>query len=199
MWEGKSRTVARLPILLGWLCVLPAWCTPRPIPADLIRSTVVSFLQSQEGPALSPEARLTCSEPPTAKRDPVQLRVLKMEWDRRQQSLQLRMSCTDSACLDFLVHVDLPPSERDAWRARFASVDARRAISSREVPAPGPVLVKRGQPATLVIQDREMSLTMPVICGEPGVLGARIRVFDRRTHRALYGEVVGKGMLHGEW
>jgi Chaperone for flagella basal body P-ring formation len=120
-----------------------------------------------------------------------------MEWDNRQQAVQARLRCSSRAsCAPFLVRVVLTPSFSDHWRDELSS---RSALNSIAMPTTTsispPPLTTRGKPATLILEDRGMRISVPVVCLEPGVLNQRIRVFDKQSRHVFLAEIVGAGLL----
>ena len=197
MSDGKQLRIALLVIIAMCWPVTSAWCVSWPVEQDAVRKAISGFLRTQGWDDLPQAARLLLPEPLSTKERQPQLQVTSLEWDYRQQALQFRLRCLHASCLDFLVHVVLPRTATGEWQSRLLSLTGLPG-SDRTGAENAPLLVQRGKPATLVVQEGTMRLFIPVVCAEPGILKQRIRVYDKLSHRVLYGEVIGADLLGGD-
>ena len=122
-----------------------------------------------------------------------------MSLDRWQDSsAAARLRCrVHTECLPFyvLLHWSSPR-------------DAETALSQRSSPARGPRmgaglpprqwLIHTGELATLVIQDQDMRITVPVRCPSNAGAGDRLRVSTLDRRRYFWAEVVGAHLLKGD-
>ena len=60
-------------------------------------------------------------------------------------------------------------------------------------------LVRGGQHATLIIKNRDLRISLPVICLESGKRGETIRLSSRDRKQKYTGEVVEAGLLQGNF
>jgi hypothetical protein len=174
-----------------------------PIAETAVRSAISSFLREHDGLELGQKrglpdaARLEWLRPLAATEEHPTLEVTGMDWDNRQQSVQVRLRCsTRSSCGNFLVHVVLPAPLGDEWHNRLGSRMGLNSPQSGPATASGAVLAEKGKPATLVLDDGSMRISVRVICLQGGVLNQQIRVFDSRSRHVFHAEVVGAGLLH---
>jgi Chaperone for flagella basal body P-ring formation len=210
-----SRLVGR-PEVLRQLAIPPritirysGW----PIAEAAVRIAISKFLREpgllepsllEPGPKqtrdLPDAARLEWLPPLAATEESPTLQVIGMEWDNRQESLQVRLRCLARAsCGSFLVHVVLPAPLGQEWRNRLgsgAALISPPAGQPAATTAPGAALAERGKAATLVLDDGNMRISVRVICLQAGVLNQQIRVFDAKSRHVFHAEVVGAGLLH---
>jgi hypothetical protein len=212
--EQITSKLVRQPEVLRQL-VIPPRITIRyagwPIAEKTIRIGISKFLCERYPQQPSPRekerlcnlpdgARLEGLQPFAAREEHPNLQVIGLDWDTRQQSVQVRLRCsTQASCGSFLVHVVLPASMGDEWRARLGwAIGLNSPTAGQPAPATtsGIVLAERGKPATLILDDGSMRISVRVICLQPGVLNQQIRVFEAQSRRVFHAEVVGAGLLH---
>jgi len=58
-------------------------------------------------------------------------------------------------------------------------------------------IVRGGDRATLILENANYRISMPVVCLQDGARGQKIRVASRDHRRFFEGEVIGTGMLKG--
>jgi hypothetical protein len=177
-----------------------------PIAEERVRLAISEFLGQQvlheaRGRLELPDAaRLEWSRPLTVKEQNPQLEVVGLDWDNRQKSIQVRLRCsTRASCGSFLVHVVFPRSIAEQWRQRLAlGSDLNSPGDGTQSPATGDgaVLAEKGKPATLVLDDGSVRLSVRVICLQRGVLNQEIRVVEAKSRHVFHAEVVGAGLLH---
>jgi hypothetical protein len=92
----------------------------------------------------------------------------------------------------------LPAPMGDELRARLGWAIGLNSPAAGQSTATtsGIVLAEKGKPATLILDDGSMRISVRVICLQPGVLNQRIRVFEAQSRRVFHAEVVGAGLLH---
>lgn len=115
-------------------------------------------------------------------------------WGGDTTKVELR--CHDHrACLPFYVLL------RNAGAAAAhgqssTSQTASSQASGRVVPIPATqIIMRNGDPATLVFEDSALRITMPVICLESGGRGQKIRVVSTDHKRYFRAEIVQAGLL----
>jgi hypothetical protein len=175
-----------------------------PIAEAAVRTAISKFLREQLplGPKqrrdLPDEAWIEWPRPLAAAEESPTLQAIGMEWDNRQQSMQVRLRCsTRASCGSFLVHVVLPAPYQQEWRSQLgAGLIARQGEQTAATAASSVMLAQRGKAATLVLDDGNMRISVQVICLQAGVLDQQIRVFDAKSRHVFHGEVVGASLLH---
>jgi hypothetical protein len=193
--------------MLGQLAI-PGRITIRytgwPIAEERVRLAISEFLRQQgwhnrEGKRDLPDAaQLDWTRPHSATVESPKLEVVGLDWDDRQQSAQVRLRCSPrTSCGSFLVHIVLSPPLAQEWRQQLA---LGSDLNSSDPPAAAngnsSVLAEKGKPATLVLDDGSMRISVRVICLQRGVLNQEIRVVEARSRRVFHAEVVGMGLLH---
>jgi hypothetical protein len=164
-----------------------------------LRIAIAKFLRQQAPDLDLPEnAQVRWPEWVVATEQHPALEVTGWEWDERQQAPQFRVRCAKgSSCGSFWAVVSSPPSllspTTEKWRARLAS--AMGVNSEGATAATLPAMAEKGKPATLILEDGAMRISLRVTCLQRGVLHQRIRVFDERSRRAFRAEVIGSGLL----
>jgi hypothetical protein len=198
----KSKLVSQ-PEVLRQLAI-PSRITVRssgwPIEEEMVRTAISTFLREQGSrPDLPGAARFEGLQSLVAGEEHSKLQVTGIDWDTRQQSVQVRLRCaTRTSCGSFLVHVVLPASAGDQWRSRqgWSSGSNLSGVQPATPTVPGAVLAEKGKPATLILDDGSVRISVRVICLQPGVLNQRIRVFESQSRHVFHAEVVGAGLLH---
>jgi len=202
--EQITINLAEQPELLRQL-VIPPRVTVRfsgwPIREETVRIAIAKFLSEQGWRRDLPKAaRLEWLQPLSATEEPPRLQVMGLVWDNRQQSVQVRLRCaTRASCGTFLVHVVLPAPLAEEWRNRLGSRIGLNSPQTGQVGAAdgdGAVLAEKGKPATLILDDGSMRISVRVICLQSGLLNQQIRVFEARNRHVFHAEVVGAGLLH---
>lgn len=170
----------------------------QPIREEAVRDAISEFVREHgSGSSLLDRARIDVPAFLVANEKSPQLQVTRLQMDLQQQAFDVRLRCANrQACGSFLVHVVLAQALPEPWRK-----DLIRSLFPNSAPtlgtaAAGPLLVARGKPATLILDDTTMRISVPVICLEPGLLNQRIRVFDQHSRRVFLAEVVGDHLLH---
>jgi len=202
--EQITIKLAGQPDLLRQLAIPPlltvrnaAW----PIAEEAVRLAISKFLRQQGWKHdLPAEARLEWLPPLAPSEEHPSLQVMGLDWDDRQQSIQVRLRCSMRAsCSSFLVHVILALPLGEEWHERLRSginpgspASGLAASDNRD----GAVMAEKGKPATLILDDGSLRISLRVICLQPGVLNQQIRVIDARSRRVFHAEVVGRGILH---
>jgi hypothetical protein len=184
--------------------VMPARVTIRyygwPIKEANVRDAIAEFLRNHGSDGALPDnATLVLPESLAANEKDFQLQVTHMQWDVQRQAIEVRLRCSRRwSCGSFLARAVFAEPLAELWRnglPRAMSVDSTRHPET--APDPGyPLLVARGKPATLILDNAMTRISMPVICLEPGGLKQRIRVFDKRSRQVFLAEVVGDHLLH---
>ena len=199
MLAAKRFTIA---CVISVACLLsaaqPAECANAaaewPIRTASVRTAIADFLHTHGWRALPETAHLAWENSLAARKPEVELQVSDVAWDTRQQAAQFRLRCRQrSGCVDFLVHIALPPPVAEDWQKRLGPPASSHLSAGLNVS--GPLLAQRGKPATLVLEGGGMRISLPVICTEPGGLNQRIRVIDGHSHRVFYADVVGESLL----
>ena len=213
-----ASRLAGQPDVLGQLAV-PSRITIRysgwPIAEAAVRMAISRFLREQglsesslSEPGLSESrekrdlvdsAKLEWLQPLSATEEHPTLQVTGLDWDNRQQTVQLRLRCSRRAsCGNFLVHVVLPSPLDEEWRNRLRSGIGLNSPGAARLAAAdgiGGALAEKGKPATLVLDGGSVRISVRVICLQRGVLHQQIRVIEERSRRVFHAEVVGAGLL----
>jgi hypothetical protein len=167
-----------------------------PIAEEAVRTAISSFLRAQRWRGELPDAARLEWRPPAAIEEHPTLQVMGLDWDNRQQSVQVLLRCSKRAsCGSFLVHVFFPAPLGEEWRKQVAG-SGLNSPSGELTSATGAVLAERGKPATLILDDGNMRISVRVICLQAGALNQQIRVFEAQGRRVFHAEVVGLGLLH---
>jgi hypothetical protein len=202
-----TAKLARQPELLRQL-VIPPHITIRyagwPITEERVRAAISQFLRRPRLPAtggrraLPDAARLAWSQALSSTEEHPALQVISLSWDDRRQSIEVRLRCsTRAACASFLVEAILPPPLADEWRRQLGlGGDLNSRAGEPATIGDGPALAEKGKPATLVLDDGSMRISLRVICLQQGVLNQQIRVVEARSRHVFRAEVVGVGLLH---
>ncbi len=168
-----------------------------PIAEEAVRRAISNFLHAQRWRRDLPDAaRLEWERPAAIEQHPA-LQVMGLDWDNRQQSVQVRLRCSKRAsCGSFLAHVFFPAPLDEEWRKQLASGSGLNSPSGEPATATGAVLAERGKPATLILDDGNIRISVRVICLQAGALNQQIRVFEAHGRHVFHAEVVGAGLLH---
>jgi hypothetical protein len=167
-----------------------------PIAEARVRTAIARFMREQGLKHDLPDAsRLEWLAAVSAEKAPT-LQVQEAAWDNRQQSVQVRLRCSArTSCGSFLVHIVLPASLAAEWH-NWLEPDSNSLRDEARLVAPATALAEKGKPATLILDDGSMRISLRVICLQPGALNQQIRVFDTRSRHVFHAEVVGAGLLH---
>jgi hypothetical protein len=204
-----TAKLARQPELLRQLAI-PSHITIRyagwPIAEERVRAAISQFLRqpgshTAGGTRSLPEAaRVEWAQALSATEEHPALQVVNLSWDDRQQSIEVRLRCsTRAACASFLVDVILPPPRAEEWRRQLglsSSLNSPGSQPQSSTLGDGPALAEKGKPATLVLDDGSMRISLRVICLQRGVLNQQIRVVEARSRHVFRAEVIGVGLLH---
>jgi hypothetical protein len=99
-------------------------------------------------------------------------------------------------CLPFYAMVTWP-TEGDSASARERFSNSRPRSEAAHPRVREPFLVRVGDPATLVLEGRNVRIQLPVICLSNGSAGRSIRVTTADRKRIYRAEVVAAGVLKG--
>jgi len=109
-------------------------------------------------------------------------------------SVKVELRCRDHhACLPFYVLLGNPDAA-DPRVSRASAIALPQPGALVPIPATQ-VLMRDGDPATLVFESSALRITMPVICLESGGRGQKIRVVSTDHKRFFKGEIVQAGLL----
>jgi hypothetical protein len=126
-----------------------------------------------------------------------QFEVTAVNSSSEHQRQLVSMRCRKrGACGSFLVELWNVPAEgvpSGELKLAYEKV-SEPSLSS----APGPVLVRPGRLALLVIEGDGIRITQPVMPLKLARLGELVRVSDPRTHRSWLAQVSGNGLLRPE-
>jgi len=162
-----------------------------PPAADTAQARVMSALNTAQIPAQT--AQLQFLAPLSLNNPAAQFKVTGIEkW--QQSSAMLRMRCINSAdCVPFFVMLRWPGAqERDAALSAPVLVKARAQTHQA-----GNVLVRAGDQATLILENKQFRIITPVTCLENGVQGQKIRVRSADRKKIRVAEVKEAGLLKG--
>lgn len=168
-----------------------------PIREGAVRGAIAQFLRGrgmkivlpQNAEFHWPDEILAADEDPT-------LQVASWGWNFVADMPEANLRCTNRfACGSFLVRISLPGVTADRWRQLAAGQPSPQIEKGRAASQQLTVLAQRGKPATLILDDGLMTLSMPVICLEKGVLQQQIKVFDAERRRVIRAAVIGENLL----
>jgi hypothetical protein len=171
-----------------------AWIAQR----EAIRDAIGRFLQAKSDGSNLPDSVLQAPGDIAATQEDAVLQVVGMARDLRGDGSEFRLRCVPpAACRRFVAHV---VEVEGASSSLLSALPPRVDRASQEKPEAAkktvPILAKAGSRATLLLESGNMSISLPVICLEPGALLQTIRVLDTGSHRVLRAEIVGAGKLH---
>jgi len=188
----KRRTM--LLLLIGALAAVSGYASPtgEKFPVD---PRQISALLSAVGVRTSPE-QVHLLSAVHANRDNAALEIVSAEpWQRAGAQVLLRCQKRQE-CLPFYVLVSWPtPRAAETLLRQFT--DAHTRAVAPVSPQRGPLLVHRGERATLVIRSEHMLVKLSVICLASGDAGKHVRVSSTDRKRTFEAEVVGRGLLKG--
>lgn len=166
-----------------------------PIQESAIRRAISQSLQKQGAGSLSDSVSVTWPEFEIVGEPDPNLQVTRTRWNVWQKTLEVNLRCVNrQSCGSFLVRAIWPPSAPEPLPGSLLRPDNSSQTASLIPPAAR--LVDRGKPATLLLEDTTMRISMPVICLDPGGLNQRIRVLDRQSRKVFLADVVGDHLLH---
>jgi len=167
-----------------------------PITEEMVRNAVTVFLSRKGWPHGLPQSSSIVFPRVTAEDSGFQLEVVESSWNVRQEAFEIRLHCSNRSCGNFLAHLCLPDSLSEGERsALLRSMLSGRLVAQREIPPQLPVLVMRGRPATLVLQDAKTQISLPVVCLQAGGLKQEVRVFEKQSRQIFEAEVIGRNLL----
>jgi hypothetical protein len=130
-----------------------------------------------------------------AAREDASLRVVSVKGSI-DGATDVKLRCQDNReCLPFyvLIHNARPARFTDGY-AKPVSI-ATRSGSADNTSSAG--LMRSGDRATLILEEADFRISMPVICLEAGMRGQQIRVASKDGRRFYKGEVMSSGILKG--
>lgn len=159
------------------------------IPEAVIREAASRFLREKglsgdlaDGVLQWPEVE--------ASADNAEVEVAGSRWNRQRGGLELSAHCVPRAlCKSFLIFVKPPAEGSLEWFA------ASPGLSARPQREKGSELAHAGERATLLVQDGEVRISVPVTCLQRGRLGEQIRVLDPVARRVFRATVVAAKLL----
>lgn len=178
------------------LMLLPAITAATTQPAarfSISPQSVAAALTSAGVPATAAQVRFL--SPVSATAENADLQVINVaKWTGNSAKVQLR--CHDHrVCLPFYVLLGSAGTADTPGRAVVAGAGASQKPGGL-IPIPATqVLMRDGDPATLVFEDKALRITMPVICLQSGNRGEKIRVVSTDHKRFFKAEIVQAGLL----
>lgn len=130
----------------------------------------------------------------TAKADSSSLQVVSVS-RTLSGTVGVKLRCRENSdCLPFyvLVHNLIPSGFSPIPPRAEPLVGRRKEALARAIPD-----IRGGDHATLIIENADLRISLPVICMQNGVRGQRIRVASKDHWHFFEGEVVAAGMLRG--
>jgi hypothetical protein len=118
--------------------------------------------------------------------------------------LHARLRCRErKACGSFQAEIVLSDRTSGVMASRLAltvekpegAISSKNAVRDTLLLDPGPVLVKPGHLALLMIEGEGFRITQPVMPLKRASLGEWVRVSDPRTHHSWLAQVSGTGQL----
>ena len=170
-----------------------AWSSPNSFLIDVNR--IVATLSQRDLPVSPNQVQLLANVRSTQENPDLEVMTV-MPW--QQASVKVRVRCRQrEACLPFYVIVT-GRTLAEITRATHPGGATPPTDSTRTVAAAhGPLLVRAGDRATLVIMNQHMLIQLPVVCLANGGEGKQIRVAST-DHKQIYlAEVVGSELLKG--
>ena len=158
-----------------------------------IREAAASFLRKRgmSGDLAGQPLQWTASLEAVAE-DPL-VEVLDAHWDRRQQRLQLRAHCVpQTLCKSFLILLPKPSAEMGE------PLQADKKVWTGQEREKGPTLTQAGERATMLVQEGEVRISIPVTCLQRGRLGQQIRVLDPVSRHVFRATVLAERLLRLE-
>lgn len=112
-----------------------------------------------------------------------------------QRSLLVRVRCRETAdCLPFFVVVHLSDRQDvEAMLERMPATARLQPAASR--PSRPNWMLRQGETAMFVLENKDLRASAPVICLQNGRQGDSIRVSSLDHKRIMIGEIVGPGLL----
>jgi hypothetical protein len=194
MDEGMNKP-ANLRLLAWWLLVLaaiPASAAPPEARFAISLQRVTAALRSAGVPATSAQVKFL--SPVSSITENSDLDVVNVStWTGNRTKVELR--CHDHrACLPF--YVLLSQTGTAEVRGAHSIIAAANSGSSSLIPvSAAQMVIRNGDPATLVFEGTALRITLPVICLEGGGRGQKIRVVSTDHKRFFKAEVVQAGLL----
>lgn len=126
------------------------------------------------------------------------LRVQSME-PLSDHRMKVRLNCPNVAeCVPFYVTIrtsDEGPAQPSSFAPVKLQPPARLTPSETEA---GPLVLRSGSSATLLLEGDHMSIQLPVVCLESGAIGQTIRVASRDRRQTYTARVFDGGTLRGK-
>ena len=124
-------------------------------------------------------------ETEAAEQHPI-LEAVRADVDQPHRRLQVTLRCLrHSVCPAFLASID-------SGTTAFYGLNFARTKQAENA---APTLVRSGQKATLLIEDGQVRISLPVICLQRGQLSQTIRVLDPVNRRIFQAKVLSEQLL----
>ena len=108
-----------------------------------------------------------------------------------ENSVKAKLRCLDPrACLPFYVLVNKTAAGPESLTSSSSTVETSRVELTGQKP-----LLRSGDSATMVFNNRFLHISMPVICLQSGRQGQTIRVESVDRRRFYKAEIMGPGLL----
>lgn len=181
-------------ILAGWIAMSTAcsvWAATSRYP---ITAAQVSDAIGSTGTPVSPDA-VSLLSVVTASTPAPHLRVQGAERATGDQ-LMVRIACeTPEECLPFVV--SLRSSAGTAARLVGLFASGGSPVRAASVVASGPMVIRNGAQAVLLLDGKHVHVQLPVVTLENGAVGQRIRVTEKDKRQTYTAVVVNSGLLQG--
>jgi len=141
----------------------------------------------------------------TVRKDP-RIEVRQARLNPLRNLMEFDLDCTpDHPCNPFLTTMPATRSLRQAFQGNALVAATSRATvraggsSAGRPSSAGPILIRAGQPATLMLEGGGMRIVLQVISLTRGALGQQVRARDAVNRRVFAAEVTGLGQLHAQF
>jgi hypothetical protein len=184
----RSRTHSVRLALVVMVLVSIALAQREPIgTVHTISAVQVSRAFSAKGIRVVPEQVDFLSPVPTSATD-ADVRVVSVA-RLAGDTFKVRMRCQNNECLPFYVLLRGVNFSEEQTRQQFP----RRIVN--QVNPKSRRVVRSGERVTLIVEGKDLRITLPVICLQNGALGQKIRV-SSSDHKKIYiAEVTQAGLL----
>jgi len=184
---GNLRTLAVWALFLTIL--IPAAAQPRETRFSISPQRVTDALIAAGVPVASHQVRFLSPVSANVADSAVQvMSVAKWTGD----ALKVELRCQDHrACLPFYVLLNAGTADTPGPTIGSTATASPKTL---EVPVKQ-VLMRDGDPATLVFENTTLRITLPVICLQSGNRGQKIRVSSKDRKHFFKAEIVDLGLL----